>query len=291
MIQNQISIFALEHPYLFYIFVAAIGACFGSFLNVVIYRLPLIMREDEEIAIKEYFNSLGHDHALPTSTINQSKLPTTLGGRSFCPLCGSKIPWWLNMPVFGYLFLLGKTSCCNEKYSARYPIVEALAASGSIALTILNGVSLATIFYIIAFYISISLFLIDWDNFLLPDVLVYPLLWIGLLFNLLTEKVSPHDAIIGVVAGYMSLYLIAKIFQLLRGVQGMGNGDFKLLAATGAWLGAISLPWVIIYAVIATLLLSLFKVFKKDPDLGDENQHGVPFGPGILIGFWSCMFI
>ena len=241
------------------------GLLIGSFLNVVIYRVPKMMqRESDNYVASESGKELPH-----TDRFNLM-LP-----RSSCPHCGHQITALENIPVFSYLFLRAKCIACKAPISLRYPAVELLTGALS-SLLIWNFGSgwagLATLFFI---YSLIAMTFIDFDTQLLPDDLTYPLLWAGLLINLNGTFVPLRDAVIGAAAGYLVLWVIYWLFKLITGKEGMGYGDFKLLAALGAWLGWTMLPTIILLSSIvgATVGISLI-VFAKH-----GRDKPIPFGP------------
>lgn len=286
---SALSQFAVEHTALYYLFIFAIGIQVGSFLNVLIFRLPVMIDFEEKSIVNEHLLRAERKPIDENAPSSGKTYKPTLGGRSYCPSCGELIPGWLNIPVFGYIFLRGKAKCCGVKFSIRYPAIEILTGLATCLITYQWGVSLEAVFLAFAAWISIALLFIDWDHFLLPDVLVYPLLWTGLLFSTQSGFVDPKTSIIAAIAGYMILFLLNGTFRMLKGVDGMGNGDFKLLAACGAWLGFLNLPWVVLGAAASTIFIACLNVFNKDPELGDGSQSGVPMGPGLLIGFWSVI--
>ncbi|MET3132457.1 leader peptidase (prepilin peptidase)/N-methyltransferase [Oxalobacteraceae bacterium GrIS 1.11] len=241
------------------------GLLFGSFLNVVIYRVPKMMqRESDNYVAEESGKELPH-----TDKFNLM-LP-----RSGCPHCGHQITAMENIPVISYLVLRGKCGACKAPISARYPSVELLTGALSALLIWHFGsgwVGLATLFFV---YSLIAMTFIDADTQLLPDDLTYPLLWAGLLVNLNATFVPLHEAVIGAAAGYMALWLIYWGFKLATGKEGMGYGDFKLLAALGAWLGWTMLPTIILISSVvgAVVGISLIVFTKRGRD------KPIPFGP------------
>ena len=252
------------------------GLMVGSFLNVVIYRLPKIMEQ-------EWHNNClelqGKD--IPT----QQKF-TLSKPRSSCPQCGHKIKAFENVPVISYLLLRGRCSACKTPISIRYPLVEILTGA-LIGLTSWQfGYTTATLFAWVFVFALIALTFIDFDTQLLPDDITLPLLWLGLLFNLNTGFTDLKSAVIGAMAGYLVLWSVFWLFKLIRGKEGMGYGDFKLLAAIGAWFGWQLLPAVILLsstlgAIIGIALIVLTKRSKEVP---------IPFGPFLAIGGIAALF-
>ena len=252
------------------------GLMVGSFLNVVIYRLPKIMEQ-------EWHNNClelqGKD--IPT----QQKF-TLSKPRSSCPQCGHKIKAFENVPVISYLLLRGRCSACKTPISIRYPLVEILTGT-LIGLTSWQfGYTTATLFAWVFVFALIALTFIDFDTQLLPDDITLPLLWLGLLFNLNSGFTDLKSAVIGAMTGYLVLWSVFWLFKLIRGKEGMGYGDFKLLAAIGAWFGWQLLPAVILLsstlgAIIGIALIVLTKRSKEVP---------IPFGPFLAIGGIAALF-
>jgi len=254
-----------------------LGLCVGSFLNVVIYRLPVMMerqwRSDccELLEVEEKKETEPFNLARPNSR---------------CPKCDHLIRPWENIPVLSYLALRGRCSQCKTGISLRYPIIELIG--GLLALLLgwhYGGATMALLGALIFTWALLALTMIDIDHQLLPDSITLPLLWLGLCFNLLGTYASLPDAVIGAIAGYLSLWCVYWLFKLLTGKEGMGFGDFKLLAAIGAWLGWQALPMVILLsslvgAVIGMLMMVLQSRGKDVP---------IPFGPYLAIAGWIAL--
>lgn len=268
MLQNTLLCVAPEHlaPSL----VAALfGLLIGSFLNVVIYRLPKMMqRESDNYVAEESGLAAPHTERFDLS------LP-----RSSCPHCGHRITARENIPVFSYLALRGKCSACQAPIALRYPLIEVLTAAISAGLIWHFGSGWPGLASLLFAYLLIALTFIDFDTQLLPDDLTLPLLWAGLLINLNGVFVPLHDAVIGAAAGYLALWLVYKGFKLATGKEGMGYGDFKLLAALGAWLGWTALPSVILLssALGAVIGIGLIVFAKRD------REQAIPFGPYLAL--------
>jgi leader peptidase (prepilin peptidase)/N-methyltransferase len=250
-------------------FVAAAAGIFGlmigSFLNVVIHRLPKMMQRESD-------NYVAHESGKPLPHTDRYNLMVP---RSACPHCGHQITALENIPVISWLFLRGKCSNCKAPISARYPIVELLTAVVSALLVWRFGSGLAGLATLVFAWMLIAMTLIDFDTQLLPDDLTLPLLWCGLLVNMNGTFVPLDEAVIGAVAGYLSLWSVYWLFKLTTGKEGMGYGDFKLLAALGAWLGWKMLPVIILLssvvgAVVGIALIALAKHGRDKP---------IPFGP------------
>ena len=248
---------------------AVLGMCIGSFLNVVIHRLPLILDRAWKIDSAEM---LGLDPA-KTASIGD---PITLSRpRSRCPSCGHAIAWHENIPVVSYLRLGGKCSACRTRISPRYPIVEVATALLFASVGWRFGAQPAALLWCGFAAVLLALAAIDWDTTLLPDGLTLPLLWAGLVAAALGWTIPLSQAVWGAVAGYLSLWSVYWLFKLTTGKEGMGQGDFKLLAALGAWLGwQMILPIVLGASVIGAVIGIAMKV-------GGALREGryVPFGP------------
>ena len=269
---------ALMHaePALFTGLVFLLSLMVGSFLNVVIHRLPKMMEAEWHAQCAE----LRGEAAVEASPYNLW-LP-----RSACPKCGHQITALENIPLLSWLWLRGRCSACSTPISARYPMVELLTALLSAAAAWKWGVSLQTMGAIVLVWVLIALAFIDLDTTLLPDNLTLPLLWLGLLFNLGGSFVPLQDAVIGAMAGYMSLWSVYWLFKLATGKEGMGFGDFKLLAAIGAWLGWQMLPVTLLLssvvgAVIGIAMIVLVKHDRRVP---------IPFGPYLAGGGLVALF-
>ncbi len=263
----------------FFVMVCAIlGLVVGSFLNVVIYRLPKIMEREWRAQCAELN---GYEIA--------EEPPYTLAvPRSACPNCGHMLQAAENIPLLSYLWLRGKCRHCQAPIRIRYPLVETLTGILSGFAAGHFGYGLPAVAAILLIWALIALTFIDFDTQLLPDNITLPLLWLGLFFNLNQLFVPLHTAVIGAIAGYLSLWIVYWLFRLMTGKHGMGFGDFKLLAALGAWLGWTMLPLIILLssaigALVGIALIILTKRGKSVP---------IPFGPylaggGLVALFWG----
>lgn len=253
------------------------GLMVGSFLNVVIHRLPKIMERE------------WHNNCLD---LQGQKIPeiaqyTLAKPRSACPSCGHKITALENIPVISYLFLKGRCSSCHANISLRYPLIEALTGILIGLVSWKFGYTSTTLFAWIFCFALVSLTFIDFDTQLLPDDITLPLLWLGLLFNLNNGFTSLNAAVIGAIAGYMILWSIYWAFKLATGKEGMGYGDFKLLAAIGAWFGWQLLPAVILLSSVLGAIIGIsLIIFTKR---GRETP--MPFGPFLAIGGIAALFL
>ena len=263
---------------LFITICAILGITVGSFLNVVIYRLPKMM----QLAWHQQCAELNGE---PAKLLPVFDLVTP---RSNCTQCGHKIKIFENIPLISYLFLKGRCSKCHERISIRYPIVELLTGLMSGFAAWYYGYSFMCFAALFFIWAMIALTFIDFDTQLLPDVITLPLLWIGFLINLNNGIIDLQSAVVGAMVGYLALWVVYWIFKLTTGKEGMGYGDFKLLAAIGAWLGWQSLPLVILSSSFVGGLVGIFLIYFR-------NQHSglaIPFGPylaggGLIAMFWG----
>lgn len=247
------------------------GLLIGSFLNVVIYRTPVQMQREWTVFAKEHLNiELTEEEKQPFGLLKPD---------SHCPNCHSSVRPWQNIPVVSYLMLGGKCGTCKTPISKRYPAIEILTALLFGLIAYQYGWSWITMTGIIITAYLIALTFIDFDTQYLPDQLTFPLIWIGLLSNYFGNGMaSLQQAVLGAICGYLSLWLLNKIHKLLRGFDGMGMGDAKLLAALGAWLGATTLPLIVFLAAFIGSVVGL--VLR----LGFNKQ--IAFGPSLAIAGW-----
>lgn len=262
---NDLLLFAPPASLIATVFAAVLGLMIGSFLNVVIHRLPKMMQHESD-------NYVAHESGKPLPHTDRYNLMVP---RSACPHCGHQIRAIENIPVISYLVLGGKCIKCKAPISIRYPIVELLTGILSGALVWHFGSGLAGLATLLFAWLLIAMTFIDADTQLLPDDLTLPLLWVGLLVNLNGTFVPLSDAVIGAAAGYLSLWSVYWLFKLTTGKEGMGYGDFKLLAALGAWLGWKMLPVIILLSSVvgAVVGISLILFARR----GRNNP--IPFGP------------
>lgn len=263
------------------IVVAVFGLCIGSFLNVVIHRLPRMLERGWREQCAELSGETAESSAPPARY-------NLLVPRSQCPVCGHRIGALENIPVVSYLFLRGHCRACNAAISARYPIVEMLTAALTVAAIVRFGLTPAGIAASVFLWTLVALTFIDFDTQLLPDNLTLPLLWAGLFANIYgaTPLVSLRDAVIGAIAGYLVLWLIYWAFKLIRGKEGMGYGDFKLLAALGAWLGWQMLPLIVLLSSVVGAAIGISLVAFK----GRDHQIPLAFGPYLAIAGAVALF-
>lgn len=242
-----------------------LGLLIGSFLNVVIHRMPIMMQREMD----SFFAS---EHGKPEPHPERYNL---LVPRSACPHCGHQITALENIPVVSWLVLRGKCSSCKAPISARYPAIEALTGLLSAGLAWHFGLGLTGAATLLFGWLLIAMTFIDLDTQLLPDDLTYPLLWLGLLVNVKGLFVPLQDAVLGAAAGYLALWSVYWLFKLVRGKEGMGYGDFKLLAALGAWMGWQMLPAIILLSSVVGALVGIGIMIASRMGF----DHKIPFGP------------
>ncbi|HEX9301278.1 MAG TPA: A24 family peptidase [Casimicrobiaceae bacterium] len=263
-----------------------VGLCVGSFLNVVIHRLPKMLERGWRAQCAEL-----RDEAVPEEPVYNLVVP-----RSACPACGHRITALENIPVVSWLALRGRCSACRAKIPARYPIVEILGGLLAAYAIYHFGPTAKGVAACVLLWTLLALTMIDVDTQLLPDDLTLPLLWAGLFVNLLGDKgvmgsfVSLNEAVIGAIAGYLSLWTVYWLFKLIRGKEGMGYGDFKLLAALGAWLGWQMLPLIVLLSSVVGAVVGIALIVFK----GRDHNIPIPFGPYLAIAgafalFWPAL--
>lgn len=255
-----------------------LGLLIGSFLNVVAYRLPVMMERDWKQQCLEYLH--------PDQPAETTERFSLIVPRSRCPSCGHQITALENIPVLSYLFLRGKCSACSTHISARYPIVELVTAILSAIVASQLGWGWPLVAGLFFTWSLIALSLIDFDHKLLPDSITLPLLWVGLLLSLNSVFVDMRASIIGAAAGYLFLWLVYQLFRLVTGKEGMGFGDFKLLAGIGAWLGWQALPVTIMLSSLVGAVVGISLIVIR----GRDRNIPIPFGPYIAAAGWLAMF-
>ena len=253
------------------------GLLIGSFLNVVILRLPARLEYDWRCQCKELLN-IKDDDASP-------KPLGLMWSRSQCPKCGHLIKSSENIPLISYLFLRGRCSACKTHISIRYPMVEAVTAIMFLLVAIQLGPTVQALAAIALTGLLIALAGIDIDHQLLPDDLTFFVLWSGLFASLFNVFTDPVSSVIGAMAGYLSLWIVYHVFRLLTGKEGMGYGDFKLLAALGAWMGWQVLPLIILLSSLVGAVLGLIMIGLKR----HKSSQPMPFGPFIALAGWIAL--
>ncbi len=268
-------------PWFYLTTTLVLGLTVGSFLNVVIHRLPKMM-EDEWC---EQCTELLHPEEAEKAAQTKKPKYNLVVPRSACPGCGHKITAMENIPIVSYMVLGGKCRGCKAPISIRYPLVEAFTGLLTAYAAWHFGVSLAAVFAIAFTWALVALAFIDADTTLLPDDITLPLLWLGLIANMGGTFTSLTSAVIGAVAGYLILWLVYWAFKILRGKEGMGYGDFKLLAAIGAWLGWQMLPLVILLSALVASVIGIAGIIIQGRDKGAK----LPFGPYLAAAGWIAM--
>lgn len=266
--------------------VGIVSLMIGSFLNVVIHRLPIMMERSWRQQCEAFLQEDEEKNAGKQDETEKPKEKYNLiipGSR--CPHCGHQIGPLENIPVISYLFLKGKCSACGQRISVRYPIIEAITALLSIIVAWQFGFSWQTAAGLALTWALIALTMIDFDKQLLPDDITLPYVWIGLLLAMFGVFADVDSSIIGAVAGYLSLWSFYWIFKLLTGKEGMGYGDFKLLAALGAWFGWQMLPVIILLSSFVGAIVGISLILF----LGRDKNVPIPFGPYIATAGWIAM--
>ena len=269
---------ASENPGFYVALVMVLSLAIGSFLNVVIVRLPRIMEHNWRRDAQQYLQT----DAGPV------RVDSSLGlayPPSHCPRCGHRIRAWENIPLFSYIFLRGRCASCREPISVRYPLIEAATAVLSVLVAVRFGATWPGLLALVFTWALITLTMIDFDHQLLPDDITLPLLWIGLLANSFGTLVPLKDAVWGAALGYLLLWGVYWLFKLITGKEGMGYGDFKLLAALGAWLGWQALPVVIILSSLVGAVVGIVLIVA----LGRDRNVPIPFGPYLAAAGWITL--
>jgi len=268
-----------------YFFAGWLALCVGSFLNVVIYRLPVMMERGFRSEAREILELGGEELAANPDSSESNEPFNLMVPRSRCPHCSHAISAWQNIPVLSWLALRGKCAGCDAPIAARYPLVELLTCLMGLAVVYQFGFGWLAGAILVATWMLIAMAFIDYDTFLLPDQLTLPLLWLGLFVNLWSEITSLESAVVGAMVGYLLLWSVYWIFKLITKKEGMGYGDFKLLAALGAWMGWQILPALVLIAsvvgVVYAIATGLFAAAKRD--------NPMPFGPFLAAAGWVCL--
>jgi leader peptidase (prepilin peptidase)/N-methyltransferase len=264
-------------PTTIWVGVIALGLAVGSFLNVVIYRLPVMMQNEWRKECDEYLKDQGQP-LLKKKEKTEEKFNLAYPN-SRCPNCGHAIKPWQNIPVLSYVLLKGACANCKVKISPRYPIIEATTALLSVLVFWHFGADAQTLFGLVFLWCLICLTMIDVDHYLLPDSITLPLMWLGIFANLFGTYTTLDSSVIGAIAGYLSLWLVYWAFKLATGKEGMGYGDFKLLAALGAWMGWEYLPLIILLSSAVGALLGVGAIVL----LGRDRAKPLPFGPYLAV--------
>ena len=252
-----------------------LGAIIGSFLNVVIYRLPLILNAEWTNEAKMFLDmAADQDNSLSLSS-----------PRSHCPDCGTQLKAQHNIPLLSYCFLRGRCSNCNSLISIQYPLIELLSAFVTAYILIVHGITEKALLSLIFSYSLIALATIDLNEKILPDQITLPLVWLGLIISLLGYGTDPRSAIVGASLGYLSLWSVMHVFKWITGREGMGYGDFKLNAAIGAWLGWQMVPGVILLSSFLGAVIGLGAIVF----FGHDRRSPLAFGPYLCLAGWVAM--
>ncbi|MCH8959452.1 MAG: prepilin peptidase [Proteobacteria bacterium] len=275
--------FIAGNPMFYLVLAFLTGLMVGSFLNVVIYRLPVMLEREWKQQCSEIMN---------LEPMEEKARFNLLTPGSTCPSCGHRITALQNIPILSYLWLRGKCAACATRISPRYPAVELLTGIVSVLVVWRFGFTLEALAALFLSWTLIALSGIDLDHKLLPDSLTLPLLWTGLLISLAGKLVSaetlfidPADSIAGAVIGYLALWSVYQLFLLITGKEGMGYGDFKLLAALGAWLGLQQLPLVIFFSALVGAAAGIVMIVA----LGRGRQIPIPYGPYLAVAGWVAL--
>ncbi len=294
MIFPDLAAFQAQFPFAVALIVFCFGSIFGSFLNVVVYRLPIMLDREwrkqafviAEEAVAEETDEQVHSALSVIKPYLDSATETfnLVVPNSRCPYCDVEIKPWQNIPIIGYLIIRGRCAECAHPISARYPIVEAATGLISVVVIASLGLTMVGLGACVLTWALISLALIDYDTQLLPDDITLPMLWTGLIVNAFGLFTDIESALIGAIAGYMVLWTVFQLFRMVTGKDGMGFGDFKLLAALGAWLGWQFLPLIILLSSFAGAIIGgILIVFGRD------RAKPIPFGPYLAIAGWIAL--
>lgn len=277
---NTIAEYFMYHPIEFYSLIGILGLIMGSFLNVVVYRLPIILNRTLKEECYEYLNI-----PKPEELTTEEKIGLLFPSSS-CPNCKHKIAAWQNIPVFSFIFLGGKCHYCKERISLRYPTIESLTAIVSIIVAWQLGFTLLTILGLILTWTLIIQACIDLEHTIIPDEITIPLLWTGLFISYFKIGfVNLETAFLGAVFGYLVLLLFYEGFKLFTKKEGMGFGDFKLLAMLGAWLGWKMIPQILIISSLLGTIVGIIGIIRKKY----TKDSPIPFGPFLALAGWIAM--
>jgi leader peptidase (prepilin peptidase)/N-methyltransferase len=287
---NDLAALYLDNTGLFSCSVFVLGLVIGSFLNVIIYRLPIMLEREWRSQAAELLPEVGEPaSAVGPETPERFTLSTP---RSACPSCKTPIKAWQNIPLVSWLLLRGRCAACKARISVRYPLVELTTGILSALVAWHFGFGAPASCGLLVTWALIALTGIDIDHQLLPDSITLPLMWAGLLAAVIIGPiagsplpVSARDAIIGATAGYVSLWLVFHAFRLITGKEGMGYGDFKLFAALGAWLGWKLLPLVILLSAAAGAVIGILMITLR----GRDRTAPMPFGPYLAAAGWLAL--
>ena len=261
----------------FYFLVGILGLLVGSFINVIIYKIPKMMERDWRQECCRILDITNENE--PVDKYN------LISSRSACLHCGHKISALENIPIFSYLVLGGQCSGCKNPISIRYPAVEISSCILSITAAATFGVSIQCMLAIVFTWTLIALTMIDYDCQLLPDDITLPVLWLGIIVNIFGTFTDIYSSLFGAIFGYMILWILCMMFKIVTGKESIGYGDFKLLAMLGAWLGWQMLPLIIILSSITGTLVGLGLIFLYN----HAQEKPIPFGPYLAIAGWIAL--
>ncbi len=296
LVANNLDLLATT-PWLLFSAVTILGLLVGSFLNVVAYRLPIMLQREWRANALSFLNQdeiNGTSQSTPQTSPSTTETNNTITPGetnspfnlmwpgSHCPQCAQKINAWQNIPVISFLLLKGRCYGCKAPISIRYPFVEAVTGFLSLLVVVHFGWSTLTLATLIFTWSLWALTLIDYDHQLLPDSITLPLLWLGLLLNTQNLLTPLNDALWGAVGGYLSLWCVYWTFKLITGKEGMGYGDFKLLAALGAWMGWQALPTIILLSSFVGAVVGISLIIFQ----GRSKNQPIPFGPYLAAAGW-----
>jgi leader peptidase (prepilin peptidase)/N-methyltransferase len=273
-----IDLFML-HPIILPVVGGLLGLVIGSFLNVVVHRLPIMLESQWRRECRQFLEIAENESDAIIKPFNLA-VPG-----SHCPECRKPLSILENIPLLSYVALGGRCSGCRARISLRYPVIETLSAVLSVMVAWQFGPTVQMLAALLLTWSLLALSMIDMDCQLLPDVITLPMLWLGLIASVLTLFVDSDASILGVVFGYLSLWLVYWLFKLLTGKEGMGYGDFKLLAMLGAWLGWASLPMIILFSSVVGAVsgLGMILFLKRD------HRLPIPFGPYLAVAGWLVL--
>ena len=275
---NEPLAWLASEPAAFLGVVAALGLAVGSFLNVVIHRLPIMLRQTWQADCAEVSGD-GVARPAPHEPFN------LVVPRSRCPACGHRIRAWENVPVLSYVWLRGRCSACGVRIPLRYPVVELVTTVLSVAVAWRFGPTWQTAGALALTWVLVALAFIDLDEQILPDIITLPTLWLGVVLNLGGLFTSLEASVIGAVTGYGFLWTVYQLFRITTGKEGMGYGDFKLLGMLGAWLGWQALPIIVLLSSLAGALVGVALILLR----GHDRNVPIPFGPYLAVGGWVAL--
>ncbi len=271
------SVFEQAPISLLAVYAGLLGLMVGSFLNVVIYRFPIRMKHDWTVQAREWLE-------LETESIDVP--PGIVFPASHCGNCKTPIKAWHNIPIISYLILMGRCAACKAKISLRYPTVELITGLLSAAVVYKFGWTVQSLFGLVFTWVLVTLSFIDIDHQLLPDDIVLPTLWLGLTINLFDVYSDTTSSLVGAIAGYLVFWTVFQVFLKLTGKEGMGHGDFKLLALLGAWLGWQYLPQIVLISTLVGTVFGVAIMVRKQ----SGTNLAIPFGPYIALAGWIAFY-